>query len=184
MHIIQMTTPKKSPCRITHMTPEQKKAYLMERDRIELMALIEEQADKASDKKDMSREEYYKTISKKQRDELERVRVLHLTHRGRLKGGRDKVQEDNLPISQFERIVLRFGSISNMFRCVQAHRPGSVSIATIYNWRNNSESERGRGSGGVIPHKYAKVISDAARMEGIFISTEDFNPEPSVLRHK
>jgi len=169
---------KKTAYKVQHLPDAEKKQYLVEKDRLELMALIEDQADRASDKKDLTREEYYKTLSQKKVKELERVRVLHFVHRGRLKGGRDKIQEDAIALTQFERIVIKFGSISNLYKCLNTHRPGSVALTTIYNWR------LGAGGKGIVPNKYAKALRSAARLEGIYLSDEDFNPSTMVLRHK
>jgi hypothetical protein len=98
---------------------------------------------------------------------------------------RFKKQHDNIPLpklkrelgascgrdkfTQFERLIYKFGGASNLARSLGAH------ITTVYKW---SLPEEKGGSGGVIPGHRHKDLLRAARVEGIYLTSRDFDPRP------
>ena len=70
---------------------------------------------------------------------------------------------------QAGRIIEKFGGHKRLAAVLGVHR------ATIYRW--TWPREKG-GTGGVIPTKMVSQIIRAARVEGIFLSSDDLFPGP------
>ncbi|MDP3939778.1 MAG: hypothetical protein Q8R92_16800 [Deltaproteobacteria bacterium] len=81
---------------------------------------------------------------------------------------------DDPPPSQAERIIAKFGGVRNLMRALQRLDPGKHrDPVSIYRWTYSRE--RG-GTGGLIPTAAIPDVMEAARLEGIFLSSDDFDP--------
>lgn len=102
-------------------------------------------------------------------DKLRALRRLTKNHLGTTK-----------PLTQADRVVLRFGGVKALTEALAAiGKPRS--IVTIYRW--NHPKEKG-GMGGVIPSCALPDILEAARHEGILLTSDELDPRPTAFREK
>lgn len=79
------------------------------------------------------------------------------------------------PMTQAERIVSKFGGPRRLAGLLNSIDPDfSRNPSSIYRWLYSKE--RG-GTGGLIPTQTMPLIMKAARIEGIFLTDEDFRPQ-------
>ncbi len=78
--------------------------------------------------------------------------------------------------SQAERIINKFGGVPNLVKALEtAGRPRHRQ--NIYRW--TWPRERG-GTGGVIPTSALEDVAEAARIEGVLLTPDDFDPRVKV----
>jgi hypothetical protein len=86
--------------------------------------------------------------------------------------------DDTRPLTQAERVIARFGGVPGLVRALRQagfHK----QRAAIYKW--TYPKSRG-GTGGLIPTSAMHEILVAARMEGITLTAQDWDPKGEVLR--
>lgn len=83
----------------------------------------------------------------------------------------------NTPLSQAERVIARFGGARGLMRALRRLDPGKHrDPVSIYRWTYGRAKG---GTGGLIPSVAIADVMEAARLEGIFLTADDFDP-----RHK
>lgn len=92
----------------------------------------------------------------------------------------------NMPIapkySQAARIIAKFGNARGLAAAIARHTSWkSIAPSNVYRW--NYPKEKG-GTGGIIPTASQPFVIEAARLEGVFITTEDWDPRPRALPTK
>jgi hypothetical protein len=76
--------------------------------------------------------------------------------------------------TQAQRIYDKFGGALRLYEVLkEIDRPKSIS--SIYRW--NCSKEKG-GTGGCIPSSAIDDLRAAARIYGVFLTEEDFDPRP------
>jgi len=80
---------------------------------------------------------------------------------------------------------MHFGGAAELRRLIKHHLGKTYNLSTIYRWMGGStQRNQGQaqgfvvGSGGVIPSKAWGDILKMARMEGIILTQEDYDPRP------
>lgn len=88
-------------------------------------------------------------------------------------------QQDEPPRlrSQAERVIAKFGGPYKLSKAVAALGDPAKTLnpATVYRWlypRNKG------GTGGLVPTGSLPLVLEAARFDGIFLSTDDLDPRP------
>jgi amino-acid N-acetyltransferase len=85
------------------------------------------------------------------------------------------VEEPPRPRSQAERVIAKFGGPYKLAKAVAAlGRAGAkLNPATIYRWVYPKAKG---GTDGLIPTSSLHLVLEAARYDGIFLSTDDLDP--------
>lgn len=77
--------------------------------------------------------------------------------------------------SQAHRVIAKFGRPRDLCRAlIEAGVEEVRDPSVVYRWTY----PRPRGTGGLIPNPALPAILTAARVQGIFLSTEDLRPRP------
>lgn len=79
------------------------------------------------------------------------------------------IPEDERPRTQVERIAAKFGSIKKLWRALKrlGGRYARMDISTLYKWN----LAKGR-----VPTQHCDAVNQAARIEGIVLTDEDWSP--------
>ncbi len=89
--------------------------------------------------------------------------------------------DERIPCSQAKRIIEKFGGAMNLVRALRdAGRPRDK--CNVYRW--TWDREKG-GTGGILPTSALQDVIEAARLEGVLLTTEDLDPRISfkTVRH-
>ena len=79
-------------------------------------------------------------------------------------------------MTQAERIISKFGSVDNLAKALlQVHYPKDTSC--IYRWRSIKSSN---SRSGLIPSFCLPYVIEAARYEGILLTSDDLDPRPTL----
>lgn len=81
------------------------------------------------------------------------------------------------PRSQAERVIAKFGGPYRLAKAVAALGDPAKTLnpASVYRWQYDKSKG---GTGGLIPTSSLALVLEAARYDGIFLSTEDLDPRP------
>lgn len=79
-------------------------------------------------------------------------------------------------MTQTQRIILKFGSVQNLMKALAA-AGYSKDPSSIYRWDLPKSKN---GTSGMIPSSCLFYVIEAARLEGILLTSEDLDPRPSV----
>lgn len=79
------------------------------------------------------------------------------------------------PRSQAERVIAKFGGPYKLARAVAAlgRADAKLNPATVYRWQYSKDKG---GTGGLIPTSSLHLVLEAARWDGIYLSTDDLDP--------
>ena len=75
-------------------------------------------------------------------------------------------------MTQIERIIYKFGSVENLRQALELSGLPKYS-SSIYRWNLRKSKMKG-----LIPATCLPYIIQAARMEGILLTSEDLDPRP------
>lgn len=82
--------------------------------------------------------------------------------------------------TQAERILTKFGGAMKIHLALKAiGKP--KSFTTIYKWNYTREKD---GTNGVIPADALVDVCEAARIEGVFLTAEDLDPRPKIIKRR
>lgn len=79
--------------------------------------------------------------------------------------------------SQAERVIAKFGGPYKLSKAVAALGDPAKTLnpASVYRWMYDRKKG---GTGGLVPTGSLPVVLEAARFDGIFLSTDDLDPRP------
>lgn len=78
--------------------------------------------------------------------------------------------------SQAQRVIAKFGGARGLMRALQRLEPRKHRDATsIYRW--TYPKSKG-GTDGLIPTAAMADVTEAARLDGVLLSAEDWDPRP------
>lgn len=82
-------------------------------------------------------------------------------------------------MNQASRIISKFGGVDNLTKAL-AFSGYPKDPSSIYRW---TYSKTENGTDGIIPSFVLPYVIDAARLEGILLTSEDLDPRPMKVKN-
>lgn len=86
------------------------------------------------------------------------------------------LERERLAVSQADRVIEKFGGARALMRALKLVGY-ELNPSSIYRWTYTKENG---GTGGLIPTAAWDKIVKVARMIGVFLTEEDFDPRPTL----